>query len=131
MVHQPVLKVDRRLTGAAELWLATKRATQQASLTVAEMQRLHKIAGDRNEALNKRVVASHFLLMAYMVVVATPTSCMLMKFFMMQQEGHHCLDHQVTFKSLQGITSQAALLPQNRGRCPLGLWRRNVTEPLD
>ena len=57
---------SRRLVGAAELMLSNKRATKQARpLTVGEMKRLHTIAADVSEALNRRVIASHLLLMAY------------------------------------------------------------------
>ena len=57
---------SRRLVGAAELMLSNKRATKQARpLTVGEMKRLHTIAADSSEALNRRVIASHLLLMAY------------------------------------------------------------------
>ena len=57
---------SRRLVGAAELMLSNKRATKQARpLTLGEMKRLHTIAADVSEALNRRVIASHLLLMAY------------------------------------------------------------------
>ena len=57
---------SRQLVGAAELMLSNKRTTKQARpLTVAEMKLLHTIAADVSEALNRRVIASHFLLMAY------------------------------------------------------------------
>ena len=57
---------SRRLVGAAELMLSNKRATKQARpLTVAEMKKLHSIAANASEPLNKRAIASHFLLMAY------------------------------------------------------------------
>ena len=57
---------SRRLVGAAELMLSNKRTTKQARpLTVVEMKKLHSIAANASEPLNKRVIAANFLLMAY------------------------------------------------------------------
>ena len=47
---------SRRLVGAAELMLSNKRTTKQARpLTVVEMKKLHSIAANASEPLNKRV----------------------------------------------------------------------------
>ena len=46
--------------------MSKKRVTKQARpLTVLEMKKLHAIASSPGQPINKRVIAAHFLLMAY------------------------------------------------------------------
>lgn len=57
---------SRRLVGASELMMSKKRVTKQARpLTVLEMKKPHAIASSPGQPINKRVIAAHFLLMAY------------------------------------------------------------------
>ena len=69
-----VLQVDgaaacvasRRITGSAELQLATKKPTRQARpLTVEEVRSLHVKTQDKTVPLSHRLIAAHLLLMLY------------------------------------------------------------------
>ena len=103
---------SRRIIGLADIQLSMKVSTRQARpLSVAEVSRLHQIAGSCDTPLIDRVVATHFLLMIYGRCRASDTCAV--------ERIHHDNDHKTGFvelstrqhKSSKSAVTKSWLLP--------------------